>query len=139
MGLPGDEIEMKEGKMYNNGLCLDEGLELKHNYIIPINLGQRMMNEGKISQFDFTPISNDRAIVPLVSSEASKLPESVYYSPPDPVLALCADSSCTLDNFGPIIMGSDEYCVIGDNRHQVLDSRMLGLINSDDILGVVLD
>ena len=35
----------------------------------------------------------------------------------------------------PIILGADEYFVLGDNRNNSTDSRMIGAIHKDEILG----
>jgi signal peptidase I len=42
------------------------------------------------------------------------------------------------DNFGPLLLKSDEFFIMGDNRDQSYDSRFVGPINRDIILGKAL-
>jgi signal peptidase I len=39
------------------------------------------------------------------------------------------------DNLGPVTVPPDSYFVLGDNREESLDSRFLGLISKEHILG----
>jgi len=58
---------------------------------------------------------------------------------PEPYL----DDGCTVrfgkasSNFGPIVMGDDEYFVMGDNRDNSNDSRGVGVITGDMFVGKV--
>jgi signal peptidase I len=42
------------------------------------------------------------------------------------------------DNLGPVTVPPDTYFVLGDNREESLDSRFLGPISKEQILGQVL-
>ena len=42
------------------------------------------------------------------------------------------------DNFDPVMVGEGEYFVLGDNRCNSLDSRILGCIRESQILGTVI-
>jgi signal peptidase I len=46
--------------------------------------------------------------------------------------------SWTRDNFGPVIVPSGHYFVLGDNRHGAADSRFTGFIDQQDFRGTVL-
>jgi len=43
-----------------------------------------------------------------------------------------------LDQFGPLVIPKNNFFLIGDNRVDAVDSRMLGLTKNEDIIGVVL-
>ena len=40
-------------------------------------------------------------------------------------------------NFQEVILGEDQYFVVGDNREDSLDSRSFGPVSKDDIVGTV--
>lgn len=40
------------------------------------------------------------------------------------------------ENFGPVTLGSDEYFLMGDNRHHSTDSRVVGVFKQDQITSV---
>lgn len=42
------------------------------------------------------------------------------------------------ENFGPFILGKEEYFVLGDNRKYSTDSRVFGKIKKKDIVGIEL-
>jgi signal peptidase I len=41
----------------------------------------------------------------------------------------------SMPNFGPMVLGSKEYFVVGDNRDNSRDSRYFGVVTQDKILG----
>ena len=45
----------------------------------------------------------------------------------------------TVDNFGPLEIPAGCYFVLGDNRHNALDSRYFGYVKKENIKGVVLN
>jgi signal peptidase I len=49
------------------------------------------------------------------------------------------DAYWTPDNFGPIKIPTGCYFVLGDNRHNAMDSRYIGFVKKEDIKGVVLN
>lgn len=48
------------------------------------------------------------------------------------------DSAWTIDNFGPLKIPKDCFFVLGDNRHNALDSRFVGFIKKENYKGSVL-
>jgi signal peptidase I len=62
--------------------------------------------------------------------EQDFIPDSPYK------LATCVSSS-SFGCFTPIILGLDDYYVLGDNRGYSSDSRVLGLFNKTQIVGVL--
>jgi signal peptidase I len=44
----------------------------------------------------------------------------------------------TVDNFGPYLVPSGHFFVLGDNRHNAMDSRYVGPIPVKDCKGAVI-
>ncbi|MDR2514918.1 MAG: signal peptidase I [Christensenellaceae bacterium] len=44
----------------------------------------------------------------------------------------------SFDGFGPMVLGENEYFLMGDNREGSLDSRSLGTIPREDLYGFVM-
>ena len=59
VGLPGEEVEVKQGSIYVNGECVDE----KHQ----INEGLLTVGEGKLLPGDFATLGDNRAVSPLTA------------------------------------------------------------------------
>ena len=55
----------------------------------------------------------------------------------EPFKTLLDPPSPMRSSFGPIVLPADHYLVLGDNRHRAYDSRALGAIHKDWLLGRV--
>ncbi len=40
-------------------------------------------------------------------------------------------------NYGPIVLGENQYFLMGDNRNRSMDSRRIGTVPYDDFIGVI--
>jgi len=148
-GVPGDIIEMKNGTLYTNRKNFDKPLNLNIQYKISnarlLLIDQEDMNAmeksgGVIMQ------NGDSSLVTFDSVLMEK-----YASTTNPVLYILPgfengpfkwnnkDQQWTVDNFGPLKIPTDCYFVLGDNRHNAMDSRYIGFVKKEDIKGVVLN
>ncbi|NII26526.1 signal peptidase I [Pseudoflavitalea sp. X16] len=147
-GMPGDKIAIKAGNLYVNDKSADTSLNLRLMYLIP-DAGIMTVTEHFNLSGDDEPIRIDsgKAIVFLSKEQtkeltAMKIPCERYLhgktQPPPPEIEAIYHQPWTLDDFGPIQVPKDHYFVLGDNRYNAADSRLIGLIKKSDLHGVVL-
>jgi signal peptidase I len=146
-GIPGDIVEMKNSVLWVNHRNFDKGLNLnvqykivsKEYYLIgqdDINSNEPlgnfiMMTDSAIVTFDnslFKKYSSMLHLVPYMITDTFNRPFK-WVNIPD----------WTTDNFGPLKIPADSYFVLGDNRHNALDSRYFGFVKKEDLKGVVLN
>ena len=148
-GIPGNILEMKNGILYVNNKNFDEKLNLNNQYKISSAewdlIDQDDMNAMEKSGGVYM-ISKDSALVTfdnvLMKKYASKISPVLYIMPGAEYGVFKwnnKDQSWTPDNFGPLKIPAGCYFVLGDNRHNAMDSRYIGFVKKEDIKGVVLN
>ena len=148
-GIPGDIIEMKEGTFYVNNRNFDSALNLNKTYKITntefYSLEQDDVIAGETAG-SMQMISNNAALVTfdqaLLKKYASKInlvPYIMSSLENGPFEWYNNENQWTTDNFGPLKIPTGCYFVLGDNRHNALDSRYIGFVKKKDIKGVVLN
>ncbi len=148
-GLPDDVIEMKNGILYVNDKNFDKKLNLNNQYKIgstEFNLIEQVDIETMNKSGGGNMISRDSALVVFDSVLLNK-----YSSQIKPVLYIMPNAAYgsfkwnnksdywTPDNFGPLKVPHDCYFVLGDNRHNAMDSRYTGFVKKQNIKGVALN
>jgi signal peptidase I len=109
IGLPGDQIELKDGVVYVN----DKPVELKE--------------DG-----EYTIIENDNCII--YKKYIEKLPNGYEHV----IIKLQPFGEGRLDNVGPFMVPDNHYFMLGDNRDNSQDSRVMekvGFIHLNQIMG----
>jgi len=140
-GVGGDMVEIRAGTLYVNGKEADGELRLKHIYKIDARYAGSF--EYKEDEAYTIPPYSDTVYVPLEDRVVKKerVPCTRYILPAglrDEEIFRVYQKSWNLDNFGPLRVPTDKFFVLGDNRGKAQDSRYLGLIDANKVVGTVL-
>ncbi|WP_188937321.1 signal peptidase I [Puia dinghuensis] len=140
-GVPGDVAEMKAGTLYVNGKDVDADLSLKQIYKVSTKYAGAL--EYKEAEAFIIPPYTDTVYIPLEDDKVKKdqLPCQRYVLPAglrDDGIFRIYQKNWNRDNFGPLRVPSDKFFVLGDNRGHAMDSRYIGLIAQDKVMGTVL-
>tara|TARA_B100000809_G_scaffold265586_1_gene324879 strand:+ start:1140 stop:1856 length:717 start_codon:yes stop_codon:yes gene_type:complete len=165
VGLPGDEIEIKDGTLFVNkieqvgiNICYKYKVKFGDHPLIAKNdllslltpLNQFEEYEAILTQEQFLEISKLNFVK---SIQRIIHPKGYEYAFSDkPIFPNHSSFNWSRDNWGPIIIhesgdevGTDKiilknksYFVLGDNRHQSLDSRYWGLVSEINIEGILI-
>ncbi|MEI9957615.1 MAG: signal peptidase I [Ferruginibacter sp.] len=92
-----------------------------------------------VNRLDSTIVTFDNAQIKKYQSKIKLLPYILKDTVGGVFKWLDKNTTWTVDNFGPLTIPAGCYFVMGDNRHNALDSRYTGFIKADDIKGVVLN
>lgn len=147
--IAGNVIVMKNGTLWVNNKNFDEGLNLNNQYKTSSD-GFYLIEEDDINAMSASGgvniISGDTAIVTFDSSLIKKYQSTIKLTPfiMNDIANGCfkwydKNPGWTVDNFGPLKIPMDCYFVLGDNRHNALDSRYIGFVKKENIKGVVLN
>lgn len=140
-GMAGDMVEIKAGTLFVNGSAVDEDLQLKHIY--KVNQQQAGEFEYRTEEAYTIPPYTDTLYVPLADRVVKKaqLPCVRYILPAgvrDDEIYRVYQKSWNIDNFGPLRIPSNKLFLLGDNRGKAQDSRYLGLIDQNKVVGTVI-
>lgn len=148
-GMPGDKVELKNGVLWVNGRNADERLNIMNEYLVtrPDEMARvRALASGADELDPATPLRADWGDSLLANLSTAYVKQNrlrcrLYTnnnpSPADSIVQKW-DAEWTWDNFGPITVPKDNFFVLGDNRHNALDSRFTGYVTLSAIKGTVL-
>ncbi len=147
-GVPGDVVEMKNGVLFINNKNFDEYLNLKNQYKIgkeDFGLIEEDIPDDNANEFiqigDSIIVTFDNS---LYKKYADKIKLTPYYITDTSFATGCfkwfSDTTKWMpDNFGPLKIPTDCYFVLGDNRHNAMDSRFTGFVKKENITGIVIN
>lgn len=147
-GMPGDQVHIKNGKLYVNNANADDQLNLNLPYSFPDSSLQTVADNIELSehQVEIHSLGNGLAVASLSKKDLKRLAhfnirfnrnilgedalnEGIFEVFKQPWNA---------DHFGPVTVPADHYFVLGDNRHFAQDSRYIGFVKKEDVCGTVL-
>lgn len=143
IGKPGDIIEIKDAVAYRNGAKLNEPYTW-NQYLLSKNQYESI--RGYVEDRDNqNGTNNDSAyITSLTDAEivAYKLKVIKYITPKDTgeptIESVYHQKNYNPDNFGPVKVPENSFFLLGDNRHDALDSRYAGFIKQVDYVSTML-
>jgi signal peptidase I len=149
----GDIVEMKAAVLYINGENFDADKNLLNEYIIDKRAVDFLTNAKEMEEKGMLFMNTTDSIRIFLSFQqatelaskgitARKNVVSVEYNLLDGNGAFAwykKDSVWSIDHFGPIKIPEGFFFVIGDNRHNSLDSRYVGFIKKENFRGTVLN
>ncbi len=136
----GDTILIENGTVYRNGKNIDTNLSLVHTYTLPLTKIQKLKN-SKLFYDDFElrrKINLDSVAVDVddklaTSLNLKRITDSKNKSDSD--IKKVYSQEWNKDNFGPLVITKNKFFVLGDNRDNSFDSRFIGLIHKNEIIG----
>ncbi|MEO5892728.1 MAG: signal peptidase I [Ferruginibacter sp.] len=142
-GMEGDLVEIKNGDLFVNGQPLDKEINVQHNYQVLRTEYEKIKDLLKIDEEQILSESKEAIVIPIADSFVIRrnihavrqvLPKNYE----DIEIFKAFNKQWNQDNFGPIKVPADSYFVLGDNRHNALDSRYSGFVKKKDVKATVL-
>lgn len=106
IGMPGDTLYMRQGVVYVNGIAQRQGFAATHN------------PSDSLAGMESNPL--------FVWQHRVELKGTRFGAPPQ---------TPTHDNWGPLLIPSQHYFMMGDNRYESKDSRYWGIVPRENFRG----
>lgn len=136
-GIPGDEIHIQNGTLYVNEKNVDQSISVMHDYYVGSTTAKQLQNEFNWPKCD---ARIDSCRISIVDKKVTKRMNAVrYINNEKGKINGQFNKEWTLDNFGPFVIPEGMLFLLGDNRHNSIDSRTTGLVPEADIVGVVIN
>jgi signal peptidase I len=152
IGKGGDKVEIKDGYAYVNSQMVDDSARIRLQYEATADDGSKIIHalelEPNSPQIYGTSNTLTDKMKFFLSGEEYKIASSIAslkrIKEPMPSSIETALSNVppgenwTADSYGPVTVPPDHYFVLGDNRYMAMDSRYVGFIHKDGLVGTVI-
>jgi signal peptidase I len=144
VGFEGDSIEINDGYLIRNGFMADAPEKLMFNYLVKRKV---VKNIKVFDKLQVKPvIVGDTITLCLTYKDYQYLGREYLlrkFNKPrtqkDPNIFGSTDQNgWNISNYGPFVVPKGFCFVLGDNRHNARDSRFLGCIPLQNILGIAI-
>ncbi|MGZ8536620.1 MAG: signal peptidase I [Flavisolibacter sp.] len=141
-GIGGDVVEIKNGDLYVNHKNVDSLLTLSHTYAV----AREEINEPDLKNLDpFHTMNKAGDTVIMNISDAyvkTNFPNAIRMNyertEKNEHISKVFKHNWNADHFGPIRVPANHYFILGDNRHQAMDSRYIGFVPVKNFVATVL-
>jgi signal peptidase I len=136
----GDTVQIIAGDLYVNHELVDDDLVLNHDYMVSFKTSRELIKAEIIEKEELWRNGTDSIRVTLSSLEISAEIEAVQLNSTEMDTAIMKQygKPWSVDNFGPLIIPANHIFALGDKRNNSIDSRFIGCISHDKILGCVI-
>lgn len=145
-GKENDIVEIKHGTLFINGENFDKTLDLMCFYTLSKTEYDHVKPELKKDIRFYSRTGNEKDSIMILlpynyarknnfenrRNVAGKFDENS-------IVQKIFKEDWNLDNFGPLKIPKNKYFVLGDNRATAQDSRFVGLIDKNDVIGTVIN
>lgn len=134
----GDILQISEGKLIINNENVDHLFTLKKSYKIDRTFVNYLVEKGH--RFDeFYALDNMYFLAQLADNELTNDFAYELFAIPeyDAGIRKQYGKKWTANNFGPIKIPKGKLFFLGDNRNESLDSRYLGFVDKNEVIGRV--
>jgi signal peptidase I len=146
VGFGGEVLELRNGYVWINGKPVDDSSRLKQLYLVRKEDAIALSNVFDLDENDFGRINDSMVVLNLKADEYKTAKKNYVVTPHttvrDPMQpgGLYGDKNqiWTSSNYGPVKIPADHYFVLGDNRSYANDSRFIGPIPIENMVGAVL-
>jgi len=139
-----DTIRMVDATVYVNRIDIDSELRLKHSYFINKAQLKNYKSINPTKYIESITLGNDKYLCHIEDDMIDKFaekPTRLNYSNSHSIRSNSNlfKANWNMDNFGPYIVPDKTFFVIGDNRHNSMDSRTYGPISYNNYVGKVIN